>query len=105
MRGENMNLVQLRRFGLNLTGRPLGIQTLPIILKEYARPFDLDFSGVFSIGSSFADEVVAKLAEMNGGQIKIYNSTNVIKKCLRDVATEKMFDLEFLDTSNPQDKN
>lgn len=61
-----MSLVNLKRFGINLAGRPLGIQSFPIIIKEYEKPFDLDFQDVFSIGSSFADEVVARLAEMNG---------------------------------------
>lgn len=86
-----MNLVNLKRFGLNLSGRPLGISSLPVILAEYEAPYELDFDGVFSIGSSFADEVVAKLAELNGGSIKIVNSTNVINKCLKDVSKEKGF--------------
>lgn len=90
-----MSTVSLKKFGLNLSGRPLGISSFPIILAEHQPPFELDFEGVYSIGSSFADEVVAKLAELNGGNIRILNSTNVINKCLRDVAKEKRFTLEI----------
>jgi hypothetical protein len=92
-----MSKVVLKKFGLNLSGRPLGISSLPIILNENQAPFELDFDGVFSIGSSFADEVVAKLAEKNGGKIKVYNSTNVINKCLKDVAKEKGFEIEIIE--------
>lgn len=92
-----MSLIPLKKFGLNLSGRPLGIQAYSIIINEFNTPFELDFSGVFSIGSSFADEVVAKLAVSNGGEIKIFNSTNIVKKCLKDVASEKGFKLEFVD--------
>lgn len=91
-----MSMVNLKKFGLNLSGRPLGISSFTIILAENTAPYELDFNGVFSIGSSFADEVVAKLAELNGGKIKVVNSNNVINKCLKDVAQEKGFVLEIL---------
>jgi hypothetical protein len=83
-----MSIVNLSRFGLNLSGRALGISTFPLIIKEYKTPYELDFDGVNSIGSSFADEVVVKLAELNGGEIVIRNSKSVINKCLNDVAKE-----------------
>jgi hypothetical protein len=89
-------MVELKRFGINLSGRSLGMSALTIILSEYKPPYELDFSGVFSIGSGVADEVVAKLAEMNGGEIRIINSSNVINKCLKDVANEKGFRLLFI---------
>lgn len=88
-----MSIVDLKRFGLNLAGRPLGIKTFPIIQKEYSAPYELDFEGVFSIGSSFADEVVAKLASLNQGVIKIHNSNSVIDKCLTDVSREQGFEI------------
>lgn len=92
-----MSVVELKRFGINLSGRPLGIRTFPIIVGDYERPYELDFNGVFSMGSSFADEVVATLAELNGGEIKILNSSNVLNKCLHDVAKEKGFKLIFIE--------
>ncbi len=83
-----MSIVNLSRFGLNLSGRALGISAFPIIMKEFQIPYELDFMDVNSIGSSFADEVVVRLAELNGGEIVIHNSKGVINKCLKDVAKE-----------------
>jgi hypothetical protein len=94
--GENMNIVKLKDFGLNLSGRPLGIQAYGIIIKKYQKPFELDFVEVFSIGSSFADEVVAKLADLNGGTIAIHNCVRVARKCLEEVAKDKGFQLNFV---------
>jgi hypothetical protein len=90
-----MSIIPLKRFGINLSGRPLGMSSLTVILQDYQAPYTLDFKEVFSIGSSFADEVVAKLAELNGGEIQILNSSTVINKCLKDVAKEKGFKLTF----------
>ena len=83
-----MNIVNLSRFGLNLSGRALGISAFPIIINECQSPYELDFANVNSLGSSFADEVVVKLAELNGGEIVIHNSKSIINKCLNDVAKE-----------------
>lgn len=91
-----MSVVLLNKFGLNLAGRALGIKTFPIIVKEYEAPYELDFNEVFSIGSSFADEVVAKLAKLNEGEIKVFNSNSVIRKCLNDVADEQGFRVLFV---------
>lgn len=92
-----MGLVKLNDYGLNLSGRPLGIQSYTVIVNKYEKPFDLDFSNVFSVGSSFADEVVAKLAILNEGEIKIINANNIIKKCLNDVSKEKKFIVTYVD--------
>lgn len=86
-------MVNLKRFGINLSGRPLGVSTYPIIVKDYVAPFELDFMDVNSVGSSFADEVVAKLAKLNGGKIIVRNCKNVVLKCLNDVAEEHKFEL------------
>ena len=88
-----MSIIKLKKYGLNLAGRPLGIKTFSIIINEYQPPFELDFEGVNSIGSSFADEVIAKLADLNNGKIKILNSSRIINKCLNDVAEDKQFEL------------
>lgn len=90
-----MSIVKLKEYGANLSGRALGIKTYSIILSSHQGPFDLDCDEVNSIGSSFADEVVAKLAELNGGSIRILNSSRVIDKCLRDTASDKGFELIF----------
>jgi len=90
-----MSIIKLKEFGLNLSGRPQGIQAFNIIIGKYDEPFELDFEKVFSIGSSFADEVVAKLAKKNGGSIIVYNSLRVVNKCLDGVAKDKGFKLVY----------
>ncbi len=90
-----MSIIKLVKYGQNLAGRALGMTTYPIIVSNYEAPYELDFQEVNSIGSSFADEVVAKLAALNGGTIKIWNSSRVIDKCLRDVSTDKKFTLIY----------
>ncbi len=91
-----MSQIPLKNYGLNLTGRGLGISTLQTIQSNYAAPYELDFKDVYSIGSSFADEVVVPLARLNGtDHIKIINANSIIKKCLRDVADEFKIVLEF----------
>lgn len=84
-----MSEVNLKKYGLNLAGRPYGITTYSIIVNDFEAPYELNFEGVYSIGSSFADEVVAKLATSNGGEIKILNAGVVVKKCLVEVEEEK----------------
>ena len=90
-----MSLIQLKKYGINLSGRALGINTYLVIINNFKPPFELDLEGVISTGSSFADEVVAKLAKLNGGTIRIINSNNIIKKCLNDVSEDKIFQIVF----------
>lgn len=90
-----MSTINMKLFGLNLSGRPLGIQVFKIISKDHDPIYELDFEGVISIGSSFADEVVAKLAKKNGGEIKILNSSRIIDKCLKEVSRDMNFELVY----------
>lgn len=90
-----MNVIKLKKYGINLSGRGHGMNTYLMIINEHEGPYELDFEGVFSIGSSFADEVVAKLAKASNNKIMILNSTNVINKCLKDVAKDKGFNLLY----------
>ena len=89
-----MSVIKLSNYGLNLTGRPLGILTYQRIKDEFSPPYELDLQGVYSIGSSFADEVIAKLAAENGGVIKIAHSSRVIDRCLDEVAKDFGFVIE-----------
>ncbi|MBI4924783.1 MAG: DUF4325 domain-containing protein [Bdellovibrio sp.] len=84
-----MTVVKLNRFGQTLTGREFGKSSyLEIVKEQYELPIALDFSGVASLGSSFADEVVLPLAQKQGNQITILNANNVVRSCLRDVHDE-----------------
>jgi len=84
-----MTVLKLNRFGQTLTGREFGKSSYLEITKEsHALPIILDFSGVASLGSSFADEVVPPLAQGQGSQITVLNANDVVLSCLRDVRDE-----------------
>lgn len=81
-----MTILKLNRFGPTLTGREFGKSSYEELKKEpHELPVVLDFSGVASLGSSFADEVVPPLAEKQGNQITVLNANDVVRSCLRDV--------------------
>ncbi len=77
------------RFGATLTGREFGKTSYGELKKTPIKlPVVLDFGGVASVGSSFADEVVPPLAQAQGNKIVILNANEAVKSCLRDVRDE-----------------
>ncbi len=84
-----MTILKLDCFGSTLTGREFGKSSYQEILKKQLKlPVVLDFSGISSLGSSFADEVIFPLAHAQGNQITILNANDVVRSCLRDVSDE-----------------
>lgn len=90
-----MSLINLYEFGLNLSGRPVGKSSYSVIRNNNEGPYELDFTRVMSVGSSFSDEVVGKLANDNGGSIVVINANRVIRKCLDNLKVEKGIDIEY----------
>lgn len=86
-----MSTVQLNKFGSHLEGRPICETYLHCILSDSQIPFELDFLGVKSIGLSFSENVIGKLAEMNGGSIKILNSNEIVNSVVREASLDKGF--------------
>ncbi len=77
------------RFGATLTGREFGKTAYEEIKKgSIGVPVALDFGGVASLGSSFADEVVTPFAQVQGSKIVVLNANAVVQSCLRDVRDE-----------------
>jgi anti-anti-sigma regulatory factor len=91
-----MNEIMMNVYGIDLTGREYGQKSYIELHAKLNTPVLLDFTGVSSIGSSFADEFVGELAKLQGNHIKIANANRVIRSCLNDVATEKDFRIEYL---------
>jgi len=88
-----MNISKLNQFGADLAGRDFGKRVYEIIIQETKLPMVLDFAGVGSIGSSFADEVIVKIAGQQNNKIIVKNINRVIKSCLNDVAEEAKINL------------
>lgn len=83
-----MNILKLNQFGADLAGREFGKKVYELIINETDFPIILDFEGVGSMGSSFADEVVVKIARNQNNKIIVKNINRVIKSCLSDVTEE-----------------
>jgi anti-anti-sigma regulatory factor len=91
-----MNEIMMKIYGIDLTGREYGQKSYKELHEKLKSEVLLNFSGVSSIGSSFADEFVGEIAKLQNDHIKIANANRVIKSCLNDVATEKDFVIEYL---------
>ena len=88
-------IIEMKKYGLVLTGREFGIDVMKNLLIEISSKDDivLDFKGVASVGSSFADEVLAPIANLKNGQVRIKNLTAPVKSCLDGVARDSSIEL------------
>lgn len=80
-----MTTVSMNRFGRTLTDRPDGKKAYEAIVASSAPPYILDFQGVMSLGSSFGDEVVVRLACLQNNHIKVVNINDGIRSCIKRV--------------------
>ena len=93
---KTIKAIKLANYGAVLTGRDFGKEILSQILKEYDGPYALDFSDVLSMGSSFGEELIPKLAEKQDKKIKIIKASSPIKSCLKDIENEIKVTLTFV---------
>ncbi len=78
-----MNTILMRQFGTTLTDRADGKKTFEEIFRTSTFPVALDFSGVVSLGSSFGDEVILKVAERQENKLAILHANHVIQNAVR----------------------
>ncbi len=64
-----MIIVRMDRFGRTLTDRADGQKAFDTIVNEFKGNIALDFSEVMSLGSSFGDEVVMRIAMLQNNRI------------------------------------
>lgn len=88
-------IVKMITFGSDLSGREFGKSAFNEIIQKNAVPMTLNFTNISSIGSSFADEVVAEIARLQKSKITILNANRVVKSCLNDVASDKGFLIDY----------
>jgi hypothetical protein len=88
-------IIEMKKYGIVLTGREFGIDVMKTLSGEISSKDEivLDFKGVASVGSSFADEVVVPVANLKSGKVKIKNRSAPVKSCLVDVARDNSIDL------------
>lgn len=87
----------MKKYGIVLTGREFGIDVMKTLSTDVSSQDEivLDFKGVASLGSSFADEVVVPLANLKSGTIKIKNLSVSVKNCLIEVAKDNSIILKI----------
>lgn len=71
--------IELKKFGRILTSRPAGKEAFAAIrpiLDPKAEIVEIDFSGVFSLGPSWADEFFPALKEMYGDKVTYLPTDN-----------------------------
>lgn len=73
----------MQQFGTTLTDRSDGKKAFTEILRTSTFPVTLDFSGVVSLGSSFGDEVILKVAERQENKVAVFHANHVIQNAIR----------------------
>lgn len=83
-----MTTIKLKEYGAILTGREFGKTVCRAIIEKHQPPLTLDFAGVFSMGSSFGDEVLPPIAKMQGDELKILNASKTLRSCIDAIMEE-----------------
>jgi hypothetical protein len=90
-----MKTIKLKQYGAVLTGREFGAEVWSQISKGLSEIHSLDFSGVESMGSSFGDEVIPKLAKHQGNSVVAINVNEDLRGVIEDVASDAGIQVEF----------
>jgi hypothetical protein len=89
-------IIDMKKYGLVLTGREFGSDVMINLGKDISPEDDviLDFKGVISLGSSFADEVIVPIALLKNKKVKVKNLTPSVESCLVDVAIDNKIEIQ-----------
>lgn len=90
-----MTVIRLSEFGRILTGREYGLNTAQKIVAEHKPPFELDFEGVISLGSSFGDEIFKAIASLDQKPIRVTHTNKAVKNALLQVQEDLNIQLEW----------
>lgn len=90
-----MSIIPMNKFGNTLTDREDGKKAFSVITSTYSPPYVLDFNGVISLGSSFGDEIILKLALLQGDNIRIININDGIRASIKRIIEETDINVEL----------
>ena len=88
-----MKTVEMNKFGSVLTGREFGKDMMIRLAETIEYPVVLNFNGVISLGSSFADEVLIPIAKQQGNVLEIINASTAVWDCINDVAIDAKIEI------------
>ena len=92
-----MTTMKMKKYGIVLTGREFGADVMNQLSDELKYPVTLDFEGVASMGSSFGDEIVPKIAANQGNKIEVCNVKKPIADCLNTIAKDYGIEIIYID--------
>ncbi len=92
-----MSTVQMSQFGSTLTDRADGKKAFLEITEKYTLPVVLDFEGVVSLGSSFGDEIILRIAPLQKKAVTVNNTNNVMKNSVRRIVEDTGINIIFND--------
>lgn len=92
-----MSTVQMSRFGSTLTDRADGKKAFQEITERYTPPLILDFQGVVSLGSSFGEEVILRVALLQNHEITVLNTNSVMKNSVKRIIEDTGIKVLFND--------
>jgi len=87
---------KMNKFGKILTDRADGKKAYLDITRNETFPNLLDFTGVMSMGSSFGDEILPRLAEKHSNKILIKSANMAIRSCVKKVIEDTQIEVEFV---------
>lgn len=90
-----MTQIKLKEYGAILTGREFGKTVFKTLLEKHRLPFVLDFDGVFSMGSSFGDEVLPPIAKSQKNELRILNASKTVRSCIDTIREETQIQFIF----------
>lgn len=88
---------EMKKFGRTLTDRLDGKKAYQEITANGHFPSLLDFSGVMSLGSSFGDEVLPKLAQHHSNKISVKNTSPAVMSCIKKIIEDSGIEVISLD--------
>jgi STAS-like domain of unknown function (DUF4325) len=89
-------IIKMSDFGKLLTDREDGKKAFNSICAKSGPPYILDFTDILAMGSSFGDEVVGKLALVQGKKIEVQNVSMPIKSCLSKIEEDYKIRILYL---------
>jgi len=89
-----MNILKMNKYGSVLSGREYGKDTMTRLSADY--PVVVDFEGVVTLGSSFADEVLKPIAQKQGNRLTIRKASAPILACINDLAIDAGIEIDVV---------
>jgi hypothetical protein len=97
MNKNNNSEIEMKEFGLSLTGRPYGKDCFERIShKKLSPPYILNFKGAIAMGSTFGEEIIAPLAQIDKNKsVSIRFANNSIIDCVQKIQEDFSIDITF----------